>query len=219
MWRSFGRRRQAAVEIGGAAGVAGGFDKVAESAPGLGEDLAGVALGPGVLAGLGDLERGLGVVAGGDGVAAGEGDAGAEDQAIGVDEAVIARSGKVERALAGGESGVEAVRAEFITDINSFVTVRAVGTLIPRAAARLLLLEPGRRFPKLRRFRHGIEFPFGKPQPSDPTRPITNISSAWNALRKAAGVQCRLRDLRHTAATKMAEAGVPESTMLALMGT
>ncbi len=34
----------------------------------------------------------------------------------------------------------------------------------------------------------------------------------------AAGVQCRLHDLRHTAATKMAEAGVPESTMLALMG-
>jgi len=29
---------------------------------------------------------------------------------------------------------------------------------------------------------------------------------------------CRLHDLRHTAATKMAEAGTPESTMLALMG-
>ena len=28
----------------------------------------------------------------------------------------------------------------------------------------------------------------------------------------------RLHDLRHTAATKMAEAGVPESTMLSLMG-
>ena len=38
------------------------------------------------------------------------------------------------------------------------------------------------------------------------------------ALRTKAGVQCRLHDLRHTAATKMAEAGVPESTMLALMG-
>ncbi len=30
--------------------------------------------------------------------------------------------------------------------------------------------------------------------------------------------RCRLHDLRHTAATKMAEAGIPESTMLALMG-
>ena len=61
-------------------------------------------------------------------------------------------------------------------------------------------------------------FPFGKPTPSDPTQPITDISSAWDALRDKAGVKCRLHDLRHTAATKMAEAGTPESTMLALMG-
>jgi integrase len=37
-------------------------------------------------------------------------------------------------------------------------------------------------------------------------------------LREKAGVSCRLHDLRHTAATKMAEAGIPESTMLSLMG-
>jgi integrase len=61
-------------------------------------------------------------------------------------------------------------------------------------------------------------FPNGKPTPSDPTRPITDITGAWDALRKRAKVQCRLHDLRHTVATKMAEAGVPESTMLALLG-
>ena len=61
-------------------------------------------------------------------------------------------------------------------------------------------------------------FPFGKPTPNDPARPITDITGSWEALRKRAGVQCRLHDLRHTAATKMAEAGVPESTMLSLMG-
>jgi len=61
-------------------------------------------------------------------------------------------------------------------------------------------------------------FPFGKPTPSDPTRPITDISGAWDALRDRAVVRCRIHDLRHTAATKMAEAGVAESTMLALMG-
>jgi integrase len=61
-------------------------------------------------------------------------------------------------------------------------------------------------------------FPFGKPTPSDPTRSITDITGAWEGLRKRAGVRCRLHDLRHTAATKLAEAGVPESTMLALMG-
>jgi integrase len=61
-------------------------------------------------------------------------------------------------------------------------------------------------------------FPYGKPTPSDPSRPTTTIKTAWNTLRKRAGVSCRLHDLRHTAATKMAEAGVSEATMLALMG-
>lgn len=55
-------------------------------------------------------------------------------------------------------------------------------------------------------------------RPLDPMRPVLSIKTAWGELRKAAGVQCRLHDLRHTAATKMAEAGVPESTMLAIMG-
>jgi len=61
-------------------------------------------------------------------------------------------------------------------------------------------------------------FPFGKPQPTDPTRPTTTLKTVWGSVRKDAGIQCRLHDLRHTAATKMAEAGVPESTMLALLG-
>jgi integrase len=61
-------------------------------------------------------------------------------------------------------------------------------------------------------------FPFGRPTPSDPSRPTTTMKTAWTSLRKRANVDCRLHDLRHTAATKMAEAGVPESTMLSLMG-
>ncbi|MGD0499737.1 MAG: site-specific integrase [Bryobacteraceae bacterium] len=61
-------------------------------------------------------------------------------------------------------------------------------------------------------------FPFGKPQPTDPTRPTTTLKTVWGSIRKEAKVSCRLHDLRHTAATKMAEAGTPESTMLALMG-
>lgn len=61
-------------------------------------------------------------------------------------------------------------------------------------------------------------FPFGSPYPSDPTRPTVELKTAWDSIRKAAGVQCRWHDLRHTVCTKMAEAGVPESTMLAIMG-
>lgn len=65
---------------------------------------------------------------------------------------------------------------------------------------------------------HHYVFPFGSPQPTKPDRHATDISSGWDLIRKAAGVQCRLHDLRHTFATQLAENGVPESTMLALMG-
>jgi integrase len=61
-------------------------------------------------------------------------------------------------------------------------------------------------------------FPFGSPLPNDPTRPSVELKTAWESIRKAADVSCRWHDLRHTVCTKMAEAGVPESTMLAIMG-
>ena len=61
-------------------------------------------------------------------------------------------------------------------------------------------------------------FPFGHPVPSDPFKSVTDITWAWDELRERTKVQCRLHDLRHTFATHLAENGVPESTMLALMG-
>jgi integrase len=61
-------------------------------------------------------------------------------------------------------------------------------------------------------------FPWGSPFPSDPTRPSVELKTAWESIRKAAKVECRWHDLRHTVCTKMAENGVPESTMLAIMG-
>ena len=61
-------------------------------------------------------------------------------------------------------------------------------------------------------------FPFGSPSPTDPRRPTTTLKTVWGTIRDEAKVECRLHDLRHTAATKMAEAGTPETTMLALMG-
>ena len=62
-------------------------------------------------------------------------------------------------------------------------------------------------------------FPFSnRPKPVDPTRPVTSIKRAWESVRKAANVECRFHDLRHTVYTTMAEAGVPESTMKAIMG-
>ncbi|HZU28907.1 MAG TPA: site-specific integrase, partial [Bryobacteraceae bacterium] len=61
-------------------------------------------------------------------------------------------------------------------------------------------------------------FPFGSPRPCDPTRPATTMKTFWETVRRRAKVQCRFHDLRHTVATKMAEHGVPESTMKALLG-
>ena len=62
-------------------------------------------------------------------------------------------------------------------------------------------------------------FPFSnRSRPIDPTRPILSFKKAWDSVRKTADVQCRFHDLRHTVCTKMAEAGIPEATMLAIMG-
>jgi integrase len=60
-------------------------------------------------------------------------------------------------------------------------------------------------------------FPFGNP-PSDPSRPVTTLKHSWESVREEAGITCRWHDLRHSFCTKLAEQGVPESTMLALMG-
>jgi integrase len=61
-------------------------------------------------------------------------------------------------------------------------------------------------------------FPFGSPVPNDPTRPTVEIKTAWNTIRKAAQVQCRWHDLRHTACSDMNEAGVSEAMQLAIFG-
>jgi integrase len=56
-------------------------------------------------------------------------------------------------------------------------------------------------------------------KPVDATTPIGSFKSSWESVRETAGLKCRFHDLRHTVCTKMAEAGVPESTMKAIMGT
>lgn len=61
-------------------------------------------------------------------------------------------------------------------------------------------------------------FPWGSPEPCDPTRHVKELKRAWTEVRKRSGVCCRLHDLRHTFATGLAERGVSEGTMLALMG-
>lgn len=62
-------------------------------------------------------------------------------------------------------------------------------------------------------------FPFSnRAKPTDATRPMGDFKKSWDSVRDAAKVECRFHDLRHTVCTKMSEAGVPEATMLAIMG-
>jgi integrase len=52
----------------------------------------------------------------------------------------------------------------------------------------------------------------------DPETPMGSWKTAWTTCRNAAGVWCRLHDLRHTFVSSLGEAGVPDSTMKALAG-
>ena len=62
-------------------------------------------------------------------------------------------------------------------------------------------------------------FPFAnRGKPVDPSRPCTNIASAWWSVRKAAKVECRLHDLRHTYASRLIEGGASEAIVRELMG-
>jgi integrase len=61
-------------------------------------------------------------------------------------------------------------------------------------------------------------FPFGKPRPSDPTKPVTTLKTAWNNVRKKAKVTGRWHDHRHTMITDLAESGAGDQTIMDIAG-
>jgi len=61
-------------------------------------------------------------------------------------------------------------------------------------------------------------FPSGSPQPLDPRRPVVDLTNAWDSIRERAGVECRVHDLRHTFISRLAESGVPETTIMEIVG-
>jgi integrase len=61
-------------------------------------------------------------------------------------------------------------------------------------------------------------FPFGKPSPSDPTRPVTTLKTAWNNVRTNAKVKGRWHDNRHTLITDLAESGAGDQTIMDIAG-
>ena len=61
-------------------------------------------------------------------------------------------------------------------------------------------------------------FPFGRPMPSDPTRHVTTLKTAWNNVRKNAEVKGRWHDNRHTLITELAESGAGDETIMQIAG-
>jgi integrase len=61
-------------------------------------------------------------------------------------------------------------------------------------------------------------FPFGKPMPSDPTRHVTSLKTAWKNVRKKAMVKGRWHDNRHTLITELAESGAGDETIMEIAG-
>ena len=61
-------------------------------------------------------------------------------------------------------------------------------------------------------------FPFGRPRPYDPNRPVTTLKTAWRNLRKKAKVSGRWHDNRHTLITELAESGASDQTIMDIAG-
>ena len=61
-------------------------------------------------------------------------------------------------------------------------------------------------------------FPFGKPQPTDPTRPVTTLKTAWNKSAKERRGDGRWHDNRHTLITDLAESGAGDQTIMDIAG-
>jgi integrase len=61
-------------------------------------------------------------------------------------------------------------------------------------------------------------FPFGSPQPTDPTRHVTTLKTVWNNIRANAGVKERWHDNRHTLITELAESGAGDQTIMDIAG-
>lgn len=56
------------------------------------------------------------------------------------------------------------------------------------------------------------------PYSVNPAKPMGSYKTSWNAARKEAKVSCRFHDLRHTAVSRMLDAGVPMAKVAKIVG-
>jgi integrase len=100
-------------------------------------------------------------------------------------------------------------------------TAAGTGRVIPLNDTVLIALEAhsawyARRFGACRP--EWYVFPAGKGQPSDPTRPVTTLKTAWTKVRDNAKVVGRWHDNRHTLVTELAESGAGDEVIMSIAG-
>jgi integrase len=97
----------------------------------------------------------------------------------------------------------------------------STGRIVPLNGPLLVAIEThaawyARRFGECRP--DWFVFAFGKPLPTDPARPVTSFKTAWQNIRKKAGVEGRWHDHRHTLVTELAESGAGDEVIMAIAG-
>jgi len=110
-------------------------------------------------------------------------------------------------------------------------TDSGTGRVVPLSDRALLVLElwaenfPNREprhyvFPQERYGAkgHKLQRPQSVTYATDPTKPMGSIKTAWDGVRKRLGITHRLHDLRHTAVSRMIDAGVPLTTIGRIVG-
>jgi integrase len=61
-------------------------------------------------------------------------------------------------------------------------------------------------------------FPFGRRGRLNPAKPVTTFKTAWQAIKRKAGVTGRWHDTRHTVVSQLGEIGASPATIMATVG-
>jgi integrase len=117
-------------------------------------------------------------------------------------------------------SQIDLIHKKTLT-VGKSKTEAGTGRVIPLNVTAIAALEAHaawytRRFGECRP--EWFLFAFGKPLPSDPTRPITSFKTAWTKVREKAGVKGRWHDNRHTLVTELAESGAGDEVIMSIAG-
>ena len=123
----------------------------------------------------------------------------------------------INRTLAIKRSGTKTDAGCRLIPLNN-AAVWALTRLFQRAEL-LKAVEPDHFLFPAFRYKHTKE---AKPEGTafyDPTKPMVSWRSGWRTLTLKAGLKgLRFHDLRHHSITRLAEAGVPEQTLMAIAG-